>query len=130
MGEGHPEAGTDGECEIDFGDTTDDEEVELNLPREEAVERDPLGEDARDIPGVTSSGASVTKQEELYRLEPPNGARPKWNRQGRPLPVIVEPRGPGVEATGGMDGPEMNGVGEELRPQSCHRFDRTDRVPG
>ena len=79
MSEGHPEAGTDGERDIDFGDMTDDEEVELNLLREEAVERDPLG---GDLPGVTSSGASATEQEELYRLEPPNGARPKWTRSG------------------------------------------------
>ena len=55
--------------------------------------------------------APVTQQEELYRLEPPNGVRPKWNRPGRPLPVIEEPRGPGAEATGGMDGSETNGAG-------------------
>ena len=35
----------------------------------------------------------MTKQEELYRLESLNGARPKWTRPGRPLPVIEEPRG-------------------------------------
>ena len=28
-------------------------------------------------------------------MEPLNGARPKWKRPGRPLPVIEEPRGPG-----------------------------------
>ena len=92
MSEGHSE---DEERDIDFEDITDDEEVELNLPREGAVERDPPGEDVRDLPTATASGASVTKQEELYRLEPPNGARPKWNRPGRPLPVIEEPRGYG-----------------------------------
>ena len=42
----------------------------------------------------------MTKQEELYWLEPPNGAQTKWNRPGRPLPVIEEPRCPGAEATG------------------------------
>ena len=73
MSEGHPEVGADGERDIDFGDMTDDEEVELNLPREEAVERDPPGEDTRDLPGATSSEASTTKQEELYRLEPRMG---------------------------------------------------------
>ena len=52
---------------------------------------------------------SVTNQEERYRLEPPNGARPKWTRPGRPLPVIEEPRSPG--ATVGVDGPGMNGGG-------------------
>ena len=53
----------------------------------------------------------ATNQEELYRLEPPNGARPKWTRPGRPLPVIEEPRGSGAGATGGVDGPEMNAGG-------------------
>ena len=37
MSEGHPE---DDERDIDFEDITDDEEVELNLPREGAVELD------------------------------------------------------------------------------------------
>ena len=36
-----------------------------------------------------------------------HGARPKWNRLGRPTPVIEEPRGLGVEATGGIDGLEV-----------------------
>ena len=63
---------------MDFGDMTDDGEVELNLPLEDAVERDPPGEDVWDLPGATASGTSVTNQEELYRLAPPNGARPKW----------------------------------------------------
>ena len=59
----------------------------------------------------------MTKQEELYRLKPPNGARPKWNRLGRPLPVIEEPRGPGAEATGGMDSPiEMGGGSPSVVP--------------
>ena len=93
MSEGHTEAGADEERDIDFEDMTDDEEVELNLPREDAVERDPPGEDVRYLPGATASGASVTKLEELYRLEPPNGTQPKWTRPGRPLHVIEEPRG-------------------------------------
>ena len=54
----------------------------------------------------------MTNQEVLYQLQPPNGAQPKWNRPGRPLPVIEEPRAPGVwTATGGMDGSETNGGG-------------------
>ena len=39
-------------------------------------------------------------------MEPLHGARPKWNRPGRPTLVIEEPRGLGAEATGGMDGLE------------------------
>ena len=50
----------------------------------------------------------MTNQEERYRLEPPNRARPKWTRPGRPLPVIEEP---GAGATVGVDGPGMNGSG-------------------
>ena len=71
MSEGHPDA--EEERETDFGDMTDDGEVELNLPREDAVERDPPGEDVRDLPGATTSGTSATNQEELYRLEPRMG---------------------------------------------------------
>ena len=52
MSDGHPEVGAGKECVIDFGDLTDDGEVELNLPREEDMERDPPGEDIRDLPGA------------------------------------------------------------------------------
>ena len=64
-----------------------------------------------DLPGATTSGTSVTNQEELYRLEPPNGTRPKWTRPGRSLPVIEEPSRQGAGATVGVDGPGMNGGG-------------------
>ena len=74
---------------------TDD--VQLNLPWEEDMKRNLPGKDIRDLPGDTASGASVINQEERYRLEPPNGARPKWTRSGQPLPVIEEPSSPGAE---------------------------------
>ena len=48
----------------------------------------------------------MTRQEEWFRMEPLHGARPKWNRPGRPTLVMEEPRGLGAEATGGMDGLE------------------------
>ena len=54
------------ERDIDFGNMTDDGEVEFNLPREDAMERDPPGEDVRDLPGPP------------LRLEFLNGARTKW----------------------------------------------------
>ena len=108
MSDGHPDAGAGKERVIDFGDLTDDGEVELNLPREEDMERDPPGEDVRDLPGATTSVTSVINQEERYRLEPPNGVRPKWTRPGRPLPIV---RSPGAGATGGADDSEMNGGG-------------------
>ena len=90
MSDGHSDVGAGEEHDIDFGDMTDDGEVELNLPREDTMERNPPGEDVRDLPGATASGASVTNQEERYRLEP---------------------RSPGVGATVGVDGPRMNGGG-------------------
>ena len=82
MSDGHSDAGAGEERDADSGDMTDDGEVELNLSREDAVERDPPGEDVRDLPGATVSGTLVTNQEERYRLEPPNGARPKWTCPG------------------------------------------------
>ena len=36
---------------MDFGDVIDDGEVQLNLPREEDMERNLPGEDVRDLPG-------------------------------------------------------------------------------
>ena len=45
-----------------FEDLTDDEEVTLNLPRKGADERGPPGEEIRDLPGATVSGAPVTQQ--------------------------------------------------------------------
>ena len=95
--------------------TPDDGEVQLNLPREEDMKRNLPAEDARDLPGETASGASVMNPEEQYRLEPPNGARPKWTRSGRPLPVIEEPSSPGARATVGADDFERNG-GETVVP--------------
>ena len=111
MSDSHPDVGAGRERDMDFGDSTDDGEVELNLPREEDTERDPPGEDVRDMPGATASGPSVINQEEWYRLEPPNGARPKRTRPGRSLPSIEEPRSPGAGATVGVDDSEMNGGG-------------------
>ena len=96
MSDGHSDVGAGEEHDMDFGDMTDDGEVELNLPREDTMERNPPGEDVRDLPGATASGASVTNQEERYWLEPPSGAQPKRTRRGRPLPVIEEPCSPGV----------------------------------
>ena len=69
---------------LDFEDLTDDEEVALNLPRKGAEERDPLGEEIRDLPGATVSGVPASQQEEWLRMESLHGARPKWNCLGRP----------------------------------------------
>ena len=103
LSEGHSEA--EGR-KMDLENLTDDDEVALNLPRKGVEERDPPGEEIRDLPGATVSGAPVTQQEEWFRMEPLHGARPKWNRLGRQTLGIEEPRGLGAEATGGIDGVE------------------------
>ena len=66
--DGHSEVRTGKECVMDFGDVTDDEEVQLNLSREEDMEWNLPGEDIRDLPGDTALGASVINQEEQYRM--------------------------------------------------------------
>ena len=76
---------------------------------EEDMERNLPGGDVWDLPGDTASGASWTNQKERYRLESPNGARPKWTTSGRPLPVIEEPSSPGAGATVSADDFERNG---------------------
>ena len=79
---------------LDFEESLDDEEVTLLLPRKGADERDLRGADIRDVPE-----ASGTQQEAWVHMEPLHGARPKWNRAGRPTVVHEEPRGLEVEAT-------------------------------
>ena len=99
LSEDHSEAE---DRKMDFEDLMDDEEVALNLPRKGAEERDPPGEEIRDLPGATVSGTPATQQEEWLepRMEPLHGARPKWNRLGRPTLVIEEPRGLGQRPQG------------------------------
>ena len=50
MSDGHSDVGAGEERDMDSGDMTNDGEVELNLPREDAVERDPPGEDTLGLP--------------------------------------------------------------------------------
>ena len=83
--EGHSEV----EDWKDFEDLTDDEKVALNLPLKGAEERDPLGGEIRDLPG-----APATQEDEWFRMEPLHGARPKWNRLGRPTLEIEDPPPP------------------------------------
>ena len=59
MSDGHQEVRTGKERVMDFGDVTDDGEVQLNLPREEEMERNVSGEDAQDLPGDNTSGATI-----------------------------------------------------------------------
>ena len=88
----------DDDRKLDFEELSGDEEVTIHLPRKGADERDPLGVEIRDVPGVP-----VTQREDWFNVEPLQGARPKWNRVGRPTPVNEETIGLEAEATGGRD---------------------------
>ena len=58
---------------LDYEDFSDDEEVKLLPHRKGADEPDPPRTDVRDVPDLS-----------MVMTEPLNGARPKWNRAGRP----------------------------------------------
>ena len=68
--------------------------------RKGADEPDPPGADIRDVPE-----ASDTQRDEwLLKTEPLQGARPKWNKGGRP-PVVPDQTGVvDIEAAGGVVG--------------------------
>ena len=99
LGEGRVEA-EDGK--LDYEDSSDDEEVKLLLLRKGADERDPPVADIQDVPEV-----SGTQREDWFHTEPLHGARPKWNRAGRPPVVPEEPRVLEAEATGGVVGRDI-----------------------
>ena len=85
---------------MNYEDSSDDEEVKL-LPHRKGTDKPDLpGADIRDVPE-----ASDTQREEwLLTTEPLLGARPKWNKVGRP-PVVPEQIGAlDAEATGGTAG--------------------------
>ena len=130
MSDGHSDAGAGVERETDPRDVTDDGEIELNLPREDTEEWDRPREDIREFSGVTASGTTAASQEERYRLELPNGARPKWSLHELPLHNIEEPRSPGMGATVNRGGPGTDPSGMGERPRFYQHFNRTDKVPG
>ena len=103
---------------LDFEESLDDEEVTLLLPRKGADERDLPGADIRDVPEV-----SGTQREDWVHMEPLHEARPKCNRAGRPTVVPEEPRGLEVEATGGMDGLDVEEHGALAPPLSLPWWD-------
>ena len=80
--------------ELDFEESSEDTEVELILPRKGPDERDLSGAEIRDGPEVLD-----TQQDGWSHMGTLFGARPKWNRVGRPSGVIEEPRGLEVEAS-------------------------------
>ena len=85
---------------LDYRESSDDEEVKLNSHRKGADELDPPGADIRDMPE-----ASDTQRDEwLLKTEPLQGARPRWNKDGRP-PVVPDQTGVvDIEAAGGAVG--------------------------
>ena len=76
LSEGRVEA-EDGK--LDFEESSEDTEVELLLYSRGADERGPPGSDIREVPEALG-----TQREDWSHMEPLNGARPKWNRAGRP----------------------------------------------
>ena len=82
------------DVELDFEESSEDTEVELILPRKGADERGLPGAEIRDVPEVLG-----TQQDDWSHMGTLRGARPKWNRAGRPSGVIDEPRGMEAEAS-------------------------------
>ena len=85
---------------LDYRESSDDEEVKLNSHRKGAGESDPPGVDIRDMPEVSNT----QRDEWLVKTEPLQGARPRWNNDGRP-PVVPDQMGVvDIEAAGGAVG--------------------------
>ena len=98
----HPPLADEGRMEtehgkLDYREYLDDEEVKLNSHKKGADEPDLPGADIRRMPE-----ASDTQQDEwLLKTEPFQGARPRWNKDGRP-PVVPDQMGLlDIEAAGG-----------------------------
>ena len=87
---------------LDYRESSDNEEVKLLSHRKGADEPDPPGADIRDVPVVSDT----QRDEWLLKMEPLQGARPKWNKGGGGRPPVV----PGqmgvldIEAAGGVVG--------------------------
>ena len=101
---------------VDHKESSDDEEVELLSHRKGAGGTDPPGADVRDTPETSGT----QRDEWLFKTEPLQGARPRWDEDGRP-PVVFDQTGVvDIEATVGVRSVGMwNSVA--LRPRCCHR---------
>ena len=99
MDEGRVEAEAE-HGELDYKESSEDEEVKLLSHRKGADEPDPPGADIREVPE-----ASDTQRDEwLLKMEPLQGARPIWNKGGQP-PVVPDQTGVvDLEAAGGVAG--------------------------
>ena len=84
---------------LDYRDSTDDEEVRLLSHRRGMDEPEPPGLDICDGPNTSDT--------QRYKMEPLQGARPKWNI-GERHPVVNDWTGVlDLEATGGVGGRNM-----------------------
>ena len=82
---------------VDYKESSDDEEVELFSRRKSAGGTDPPGVDIRDMPEVSDA----QRDEWLFKTEPLQGARPRWDEDGRP-PMLFDQTGVvDMEAVGG-----------------------------
>ena len=82
-----------------FVDATAETEVELRLPLEADMETDQIPKDIPIPPGTVGLDVVIPNLGEQRRLEPPDGAKPKWPRYGLLIPQTPGPvgsyRGPG-----------------------------------
>ena len=82
------------DVELDFEESSENTEVELILPRKGADERGLPWAEIGDVPQALG-----TQQDDWSHMGTLLGARPKWNRAGRPSGIIDEPRGLEAEAS-------------------------------
>ena len=102
---------------VDHKESSDDEEVELLSHRKGAGGTDPPGADIRDMPEM-----SDTQWDEwLFKTEPLQGARPRWDEDGRP-PVVFDQTGVvDMEAAGGRGRSVGMWNSAALRPRCCRQ---------
>ena len=86
------------------------------LPRKCADERGLPGAEIRDVPEALG-----TQQDDWSHMGTLLGARPKWNRAGRPSGVIEAPRGLEAEASGGKADQDVEVRGAPAPPLPLFR---------
>ena len=91
-----------------FVDATAETEVEMCLPLEVDMEPYRICTDIPIYPGAVGMDVVSPDPGTQSRIEPPNGAKPKWARQGLQLPHTPEPHrqlpGAGAHPVGFGDG--------------------------
>ena len=85
---------------VDHKESSDDKEVVLSSHKKGAGAPDPLGADIRDAPETSDT----QRDEWLFRTEPLQGARPRWDEDGRPQVGFDQTGGVDIGAAGGAVG--------------------------